>query len=91
MAAATRLSQQHSCSLDHLVGDGEERSRNSEAKQGSNRAAIDAAHMAQTQSGVAWAAQSFRAPTWGPTTSLSRLHIRSRLEREGHVCEPVWM
>jgi len=33
MAAAIRLSQQHSCSLDHLVGAGEQRWRDDEAKR----------------------------------------------------------
>jgi hypothetical protein len=32
MIAATRLSQQHSCSLDHLVGAGEQRGRHGEAE-----------------------------------------------------------
>src|SRR6516165_5965136 len=33
MAAAIRLSQQHSCSLDHLVGEREHRRRNVEAER----------------------------------------------------------
>src|SRR5262245_52729157 len=33
MAAATRLSQQHSCSFDHLVGAREQRLRNFEAER----------------------------------------------------------
>src|SRR4029453_5051979 len=32
MAAAIRLSQQHSCSFDHLVGEAEQRERDSEAE-----------------------------------------------------------
>src|SRR5215475_10336665 len=32
MAAAIRLSQQHSCSFDHLVGAGEKRFRNGQSK-----------------------------------------------------------
>src|SRR5262245_33427930 len=32
MAATSRLSQQHSCSFDHLVGDGEQPRREAEAK-----------------------------------------------------------
>jgi hypothetical protein len=32
MAAAIRLSQQHSCSFDHLVGANQKRGRHSEAK-----------------------------------------------------------
>src|SRR5262245_66437113 len=37
MAAAIRLSQQHSCSLDHLVGGGEERWWDGEAEHPSRR------------------------------------------------------
>ena len=33
MAAAIRLSQQHSCSLDHLVGDGRQTGRDLEAER----------------------------------------------------------
>ena len=33
MAAAIRLSQQHSCSFDHLVGAGEQRRRHVEAER----------------------------------------------------------